>query len=210
MRVIVGKPSEQTPQMAGLIRYAVARPYWNIPPDLVRDSVAPKVLAKGLGYLAANNFEALSDWSDRPHVLDPASVDWRAVAAGKLELRMRQRPGPKNMMGEVKFMFPNTLGVYLHDTPLKTLFAASPRTRSAGCVRLEHARELAGWIMGAAAGKLSLPGPPEQPLTLEHPIPVYLVYLTAAPDADGRLTLADDIYHRDPQGPATTPAASGS
>src|SRR5205085_6234693 len=158
MRVVVGKPDQPTPMMAGLIRYAVLNPYWNVPPDLVRDSVAPKVLKQGLGYFRGQDFEALSDWTDEAAVLDPATIDWRAVAAGRQALRVRQRPGPSNMMGEVKFMFPNDLGVYLHDTPNKALVQEAVRNFSSGCVRLEDARRLARWLMGPAAAQVGAPG----------------------------------------------------
>lgn len=197
MKVVVGKPGEPTPLMAGLIRYAVARPYWNIPPDLVRDSVAPKVLSRGVKYLDAQNFEPLSDWSPDARVLDPAAIDWAAVAAGRQVLRVRQRPGRSNMMGEVKFMFPNDLGVYLHDTPLKTLFLSSQRTMSAGCVRLQDARRLARWLMGPAADELWRPGAPERPVDLPQAVPVYIAYLTAEPSGGGRISLLKDVYGRD-------------
>jgi murein L,D-transpeptidase YcbB/YkuD len=182
--------------MAALVRYAVFRPYWNVPPDLVTASVAPKVLAQGLGYFRPQRLEALSDWSDRPRPLDPARIDWRAIAAGR-ELRVRQLPGPDNMMGQMKFMFPNELGVYLHDSPLKALFSGEERLNSAGCVRLEDAPRLARWLLDAqtvAAGQAA--GPPETRADLAEPVPVYLLYLTAAPTQTG-LSFRRDIYGRD-------------
>lgn len=207
MKVVVGKPSEPTPAMAGLIRYAVVRPYWNVPPDLVADSVAPKVLRFGPAWLESQNMEALSDWTPTARILSPSEVDWRAVAAGKTVLRVRQRPGPHNMMGEVKFIFPNNLGIYLHDSPLRQYFAASRRTESAGCVRLSDAPRLARWLLADQAGELGQPGAPETHLDLSQPVPVYIVYLTAAPSSLGGgeasaetgadLTLRPDIYRRD-------------
>lgn len=207
MKVVVGKPSEPTPMLAGLIRYAVARPYWNVPPDLVADSLAPKVLRNGPAWLDSQNMEALSDWTPDARVLSPGEVDWRAVAAGKTVLRVRQRPGPRNMMGEVKFIFPNSLGVYLHDSPLRQYFAANRRTESAGCVRLSDAPRLARWLLAGRAGELDQPGPPETRLDLEAPVPVYIVYFTAAPPGlggdgslagDAGLAFRPDIYRRDP------------
>lgn len=196
MDVVVGKVSEPTPVMAGLIRYAVARPYWNVPPDLVKDSIAPKVLTFGPAWLARQNMEALSDWSPEAQVLDPSAIDWQAVASGARVLRVRQRPGPHNMMGEVKFIFPNQLGVYLHDTPLRQFFAETRRTESAGCVRLADAPRLARWLLGGEAAGLTEPGQPEQPIDLAQPVPVYIVYLTADPEPEG-LVLHPDIYGRD-------------
>lgn len=196
MDVVVGKVSEPTPAMAGLIRYAVARPYWNVPPDLVKASIAPKVLRFGPAWLAGQGMEALSDWSPEAQVLDPAGIDWRAVASGARVLRVRQRPGPHNMMGEVKFIFPNRLGVYLHDTPLRQFFAEARRTESAGCVRLADAPRLARWLLGEQADLLGQPGQPEQPLDLAQPVPVYIVYLTADPEPQG-IVMHPDIYGRD-------------
>ena len=197
MKVVVGKPSEPTPMMAGLVRYAVARPYWNVPPDLVADSIAPKVLAYGPAWLDSQGMEALSDWTPQARVLSPGEIDWRAVAAGRVVLRVRQRPGPHNMMGEVKFVFPNSLGVYLHDSPLRQYFDQSRRAESAGCVRLSDAPRLARWLLADRAVELDRPGAPESRLDLDRPIPVYIVYFTAAPEG-AALALRPDIYHRDP------------
>ena len=195
MPVAVGKLSNPTPLMAGMIRYAVFNPYWNVPPDLVRDRFAPQVLRHGLDYLAARRMEILSDWSDQPRVVDPATVDWAAVAAGRQTLRMRQLPGPDNMMGAVKLMLPNSLGVYLHDTPDKTVFNYAERTFSAGCVRLSNAMGLARRLLGGDPSAQP-DGPPEQRVDLPEPIPVYIAYFTAMPHAGG-IALAQDIYRRD-------------
>jgi murein L,D-transpeptidase YcbB/YkuD len=196
MRVVVGKPTEQTPVMAGVISYADFNPYWNVPPDLARDSIAPRVLRQGVAYLASQHLEALSDWSANAAVLDPNTVDWSAVAAGRQVLRVRQRPGPDNMMGSVKFMLPNPLGVYLHDTPRKDLFGARERDFSAGCVRVQNAGALAQWLFDGPVTPPP-PGEAEVRVDLPNPVPVYIVYLTAEPGPHG-LTFPPDIYHRDP------------
>jgi murein L,D-transpeptidase YcbB/YkuD len=194
MEVAVGKPSEPTPEMAGLIRYAVFNPYWNVPPDLVRDGVAKKVLAGGPEALAAQRMEALADWSETAEVLDPAQIDWPAVARGDEILRVRQRPGPGNMMGRVKFMLPNPLGVYLHDTPKKLVFLAARRNVSAGCVRLQDALTLAQWLMPKTPAPA--PGPDEVRVDIGPPVPVYILYLTVAPTPQG-LAFHRDVYGRD-------------
>jgi murein L,D-transpeptidase YcbB/YkuD len=197
MKVVVGKPSEPTPQLAAMVRYAVFRPYWNVPPDLVADGIAPKVLKQGLSYFQAKHLQALSDWTDHAVPLDPAAVNWKAVAAGKQELRVRQLPGPDNMMGRVKFMFPNEFGVYLHDSPLRALFDGEVRLGSAGCVRLEDAPRLGRWLLGdAAVAGGEEPGPPETRVELNEPTPVYILYLTAAPTGEG-LSVRKDFYRRD-------------
>lgn len=198
MKVVVGRPNAPTPAMAAVIRFAVFRPYWNVPPDLIAKSVAPKVVKRGMSYFEAQNFEALSDWSDHAEKLDPAQVNWRAVAAGKKDVRVRQLPGPGNMMGQVKFMFPNELGVYLHDSPLRDLFGGEERLASAGCVRLEDATRLAKWLLDeSVVAEGEEPGPAETRVDLPQPVPVYLVYFTAAPTSQG-LSIRKDIYGRDP------------
>ena len=196
MRVIVGKPEMQTPQLAGLVRFAMLNPYWNIPPDLVRANIAPKVLAEGPGYLASREYEALSDWSESARVLRPDEIDWRAVANGALALRMRQRPGGDNMMGRIKFMFPNRFGIYLHDTPKKELFAEPDRHLSSGCIRLEDAARLGRWIFGhpvvVPAGSVAT----ESRLDIPEPMPLYVIHLTARPEG-GEIRFQKDVYGRD-------------
>lgn len=194
MRVVVGKPESPTPMMAALIRYANVNPYWNIPPDLVATRVAAGALRDGARYLKARNFEVLSGWSHDAAVVDPTSIDWRAVAAGTLEVRVRQRPGPANAMGRIKFMFPNELGVYLHDTPDRNLLREEERLFSAGCVRVEDAPRLARWLFGKPVplGR----GKSEQRIDLGKPVPVYITYLTAAVEGE-RLVFRPDVYDRD-------------
>jgi len=195
MKVVVGKPTAPTPMIAGLISNAVLNPYWNVPPDLVRERVAHNVNKSGLGYLRSGGYQALSDWSDAPKVLDPRKIDWKAVEAGESELRVRQLPGKPNFMGKVKFNFPNDQGIYLHDTPDKALLQEEVRFASSGCVRLEDAMRLGRWLFGKmpAAKK----GIAEQVVPLPQPVPVYITYLTAAPTDDGHIVFRDDLYGRD-------------
>ncbi len=194
MKVIVGKNGMQTPALAGLIRYAAFNPYWNLPPDLIRER-ARRVLRRGHSVLAAEKMETLSDWSDDARRLSPREVDWKAVASGRKAVNMRQRPGPHNMMGAVKFMLPNDLGIYLHDTPSRGDFARSDRRISSGCVRVEDANRLAQWLFGGHPPK---PGAgAEQQIDLPEPIPVYITYLTVRPTRDG-LVFGPDPYRRDP------------
>lgn len=200
MKVVVGKPDMPTPMIAGVLRTAMVNPYWNIPPDLVRMRIAPNVLGKGMGYLKAKGYEVLSDWSDAAKPADPKLVDWRAVADGRQEVRVRQRPGGDNFMGKVKFEFPNDQGIYLHDTPEKGLMKEDERQFSSGCVRLEDAPRLGRWLLGKPlprGGKT-----PEQKVALPRPVPVYITYLTAAPEADGTIAFRADPYNRDGLGHA--------
>ncbi|MFC7535888.1 L,D-transpeptidase family protein [Sphingomonas sp. GCM10030256] len=195
MRVVVGKPVHATPMMAALIRYTSLNPYWNVPPDLVAERVAPFVLKEGIGFLKAKGYQVLSDWGDAPEVVDPRTVDWKAVAAGTREIRVRQLPGPANGMGAMKFMFPNPQGIYLHDTPSTELFSEASRLFSGGCVRLEAAPRLAAWLYNGRAPKAQ-GAKPEQKVMLDKPVPVYLTYLTAVPSGSS-VAFYQDIYGRD-------------
>lgn len=192
MRVVTGTPDTPTPMMAGMLRYATFNPYWNVPVDLVRRRLAP-ALVRGKS-LRAMGYEALSDWSADARPVDAATIDWRAVADGRSEVRVRELPGGGNSMGRVKFTFPNDEGIYLHDTPDKTLFARADRHFSNGCVRLEDAARLTRWLLPerrAGAGNA-----PEQQVALPTPVPVYLTYLTTRAE-NGRLVSVPDVYRRD-------------
>ena len=194
MKVVVGKPSEPTPMIAGLIGNAVLNPYWNVPPDLVQSRIAWNVNKSGVGYLRTKGYQALSDFTDKAKVLSPAKIDWKAVEAGTRELRVRQLPGKGNFMGKVKFNFPNNQGIYLHDTPDKALLKEEVRFASSGCVRLEDAPRLGKWLFGKMP--LAKKGAVEQVVPLAQPVPVYITYLTAAPE-EGRIVFRDDLYNRD-------------
>ena len=194
MRVVVGKPVNQTPMMAGMIRFTTVNPYWNVPPDLAAERVAPNVVKLGPGYLHEKGYIVFSDWTDQAVPVDPSTIDWEAVAAGRIQVRIRQNPGPANAMGRMKFMFPNPQGIYLHDTPDKELLNEAARLFSGGCVRLEDAPRLAKWLYG---GPLEIKTrKPEQPINLDQPIPVYLAYLTAVPRGN-QIVFYDDIYGKD-------------
>jgi L,D-transpeptidase YcbB len=189
MRVVVGKRSMPTPLMAGLIRYAVLNPYWNLPPDLIRERAR-----KGLRAIQRERLQVLSSWDADARILDPRRVDWRAVAAGRRLVNLRQTPGAHNMMGRIKFMMPNDLGVYLHDTPHKDLLRRDDRHLSSGCVRLEDAQRLGRWLFDGRVPRGS--GAPEQQVDLPEPVPVYIAYFTALPH-DGGIVFHDDPYRRD-------------
>src|SRR6185369_11658613 len=193
MKVIVGKsdPSTQTPMLASTIYYATLNPYWHVSAEMVRSTIAPNVLGMGLGYIRSRGYQVMS--SDGT-MLDPATVDWKAVAAGRDTVRVRQLPGPANSMGRIKIGFPNSSDIYLHDTPNKDLFAQDDRSLSHGCIRLEDAERLGRWLMGREPQAASTD--PEQNVLLPTPVPIYVTYLTARVEG-GQLSLADDIYGRD-------------
>jgi murein L,D-transpeptidase YcbB/YkuD len=180
MRVIVGKPATQTPMIASRIYYATLNPYWNVPADLAQRLIAPRVLAQGIKYITAHNYEVLDGFGDDAQKMSPAKVDWKAVAAGTVKVRLRQRPGPANSMGRVKFWFPNSSGVFLHDSPEKELFTQDQRQLSNGCIRLEDAPRLARWLMGRDPTADS--DAPEQTVLLPQAMPIYVTYLNNAAD----------------------------
>lgn len=195
MRVVVGKPGMSTPLLAARLRYAVLNPYWNVPVDLARER-ARQVLRRGTAVLRAERLQILSQFHAEDRVLSPSSVDWRAVAAGREPLRLRQLPGGANMMGAIKFMMPNGLDIYLHDFPDRSLFARADRRISSGCVRLEDSGRLARWLFGGTAPQPDGPRA-EQRVELPAPVPVYITYLTAVPD-NGRIAFQRDPDNRDP------------
>jgi murein L,D-transpeptidase YcbB/YkuD len=175
MRVIVGKATSQTPTIASKIYYATLNPYWNVPADLARTLIAPRVLEQGVRYLREHNYQVLAGFDDDAPVISPEDVDWNAVAAGRTTVKVRQLPGPANSMGQVKFGFPNNDGIFLHDTPKKELFASDERAISHGCVRLEDAPRLARWLLGRDPGDFG--SIPEEQVPLPQAVPIYITYL---------------------------------
>lgn len=209
MRVVVGKVKNPTPMMTAYIRFAALNPYWYVAPDLAAERIAPKVLKQGMKYLDDLGYQVLDDWTADPKILDPRTIDWKAVAAGKLDIKVRQLPGPHNSMGRIKFMFPNDAGVYLHDNPERELFEQAARLYSGGCVRLEDAWRLSRWMFGR---DLTWEGAgTEQPVRLTYPVPVYITYLTALPNGDGgTIAYFDDVYGRDAARLATLQSNGGT
>jgi murein L,D-transpeptidase YcbB/YkuD len=197
MRVVAGRPDAiaQTPMMNAFIRYVALNPYWNSPADITSKRLAPTILKEGRAYFKNRGYELLSDWSDHARVIDPMSIDWRAVAAGRLQARLRQKPGPANSMGKMKFMFPNAQGIWLHDTPEREKIDEAARLQSNGCVRLEDAARFARWLFD---GRPPRPqgAKPEQKVNLPAPVPLYITYLTAVPSGTS-IVYFDDFYGKD-------------
>jgi murein L,D-transpeptidase YcbB/YkuD len=205
MVVVVGKPKWPTPMLAAYIRFAALNPYWYVPSDLAGEDVGQYVLKFGLKYLDDYGYEIVSDWSRNPTIIDPRTVDWKGVVDGKVEVMIRQKPGPKNFMGRIKFMFPNQFGVYLHDNPRRELFKEASRYFSGGCVRLEDAWRLSRWLFGR---ELTWEGADaERPVPLASPVPVYITYLTAMPEGS-TIAYYDDVYGRDAAKLASTSTSS--
>ena len=200
MKVVVGDKAKlglPTPMIASVIHYMTFNPYWNVPHHLVRKSVAPGVLKDGTKYLKAKGYEIMSDWTETATVISPDKVDWKAVLSGEKQVRVRQRPGPLNSMGKMKFPFPSGQDIYLHDTPTREYFAKDMRALSNGCVRLEAAPRLARWLLGRDPTPPS--ADPEIRVQLPQGVPVYLTYLTAQPTPTG-VAYLPDIYGWDVPG----------
>jgi murein L,D-transpeptidase YcbB/YkuD len=197
MRVVAGRPDPiaQTPMMNAFIRYVARNPYWNSPADITAKKLAPTILKEGRAYFTKRGYELLSDWGDHPRILDPMSIDWRAVQAGRIQARLRQKPGPANSMGEMKFMFPNSQGIWLHDTPEQEKIDEAARLQSNGCVRLEAAPRLLNWLFNGRPPKAK-GAKPEQKVTLPQLVPIYLTYLTAVPSGTS-IVYFDDFYGKD-------------
>jgi murein L,D-transpeptidase YcbB/YkuD len=197
MRVVAGRPDPvaQTPMMNAFIRYVALNPYWNSPPDITSRKLAPTILKEGRAYFTKRGYDLVDHFGPDAHVLNPMSVDWRAVAAGRLQVNLRQRPGPANSMGKMKFMFPNAQGIWLHDTPEKEKIDDAARLQSNGCVRLEAASRLERWLFDGRP-----PNPkgarPEQKVDLPAPVPLYITYLTAVPSGTS-IVYFDDFYGKD-------------
>ncbi len=195
MKIVVGKAETATPMMAAYIKYASVNPYWNVPPELARSLIAPRVVAQGISYLTDREYQVLTDYSDDAKTIDPHDVDWQAVADGTQEVRLRRLPSPANSMGMMKFMLPNYFGIYLHDSPEKEHFTKNELWISNGCVRLEDYKRVARFLFDGAVPQGKNPKV-EQEVDLPQPVPVYMTYLTAQPSPSG-VQFMPDTYGRD-------------
>ncbi|MDI6049353.1 L,D-transpeptidase family protein [Flavobacterium sp. XS2P24] len=176
-KVVVGKAMHKTVIFSAPMKYIVFRPYWNVPTSILKKEILPAI-EKNPNYLAEHNME----WKDS---------------------NVRQRPGPENSLGLVKFLFPNSNAIYLHDTPSKSLFGKEDRAFSHGCIRVAKPKELAAAIMkddkkwNPEKIESAMNGGEEYWYTLKNKIPVYIGYFTAWVDADGVVHFYEDVYKRD-------------
>lgn len=199
MNVIVGKTLHETPIFSDRLEYVVLSPYWNIPPNILRDEIAPKAMSDP-GFLDRLDMEVVTD---KGSPVDVSSVDWSLAGTDGFGYIVRRRPGPKNDLGDVKFIFPNENNIYLHDTPHDELFNQTKRGFSHGCVRVEKPLDLAvyllrnvsGWDRGSIMRQISTRK--EKYVGVKNKLPVYLVYFTAKADANGNVQFYEDIYGHD-------------
>ena len=198
MKVVVGMPTMPTPLIASVMYYVTFNPQWNAPVHLVKGAIASKTLAGGMKYFDRMGYEVMADWTANSAVLPAESVDWKAVSSGKVPPpRVRQKPGKENFMGLLKFTFPNSQDIYLHDTPAKNKFEEADRADSNGCVRVEDAQRFARWLLGREP---VAPGTdPEIPVQMPAGVPIYLTYITAQP-SNGQIAWTKDVYGWDKPG----------
>ena len=195
MKVVVGKSETATPMMAAYIKYASVNPYWNVPPELVKNLIGPRMASQGVSYLTEREYQVLTSYGEDAQTIDPNTVDWQAVVDGRQEVRLRRLPSPANSMGMMKFMLPNYFGIYLHDSPEKEHFTKNELWISNGCVRVEDYKRFAKWLFGGYVPKGKNPKVEEE-VDLPKPVPVYMTYLTVQPTASG-VQFFEDHYGRD-------------
>jgi murein L,D-transpeptidase YcbB/YkuD len=199
MRAIVGKDPRKTPVFNERISYIVFSPSWTVPLTILQDDVIPELL-KGPEYLEKRNMKLLRhDGSELAY----SDIDWSTISKDNFPYIVRQNPGPGNALGRVKFMFPNTYDVYIHDTPSKGFFALDKRDISSGCVRVEKPFDLAVLLLSDSPEwspvniRNAMEQDKEQTVRLKIPVDVVLIYLTAWTDGKDRIQFRKDVYQRD-------------
>jgi murein L,D-transpeptidase YcbB/YkuD len=203
MRVIVGKALTATPVFSDKMEYVVLSPYWNVPYSIIDKEMREKLEADPQGTLDRLDMEVVKGYGRKATVIDPTTIDWAGVTQDNFKYTVRRRPGPKNDLGEVKFIFPNSNDIYLHDTPHGELFSQTKRSFSHGCVRVEEPIKLATYLLRNNANwsqpviEDTIAQRREKYVPLKEKLPVYLVYLTAWADANGHAHFRDDIYGHD-------------
>ena len=199
MRAIVGKDPRKTPVFNERISYIVFSPSWTVPHTILQEDVIPELL-KGPEYLEKRNMILLrNDGSELAY----NDIDWSTISINNFPYTVRQNPGPGNALGRVKFMFPNTYDVYIHDTPLKGSFVNDARDISSGCIRVEKPFDLAVLLLSdspewsPANIHEAMQQDKEQTVRLKIPVDVVLIYLTAWTDGKDRIQFRKDVYQRD-------------
>ena len=201
MRVVVGTRYRQTPVFSDRLSYLVFNPYWHVPPRIATQDRLPE-FQRDPSLVSRLGFEVLDGWGPDARVVDPSTIDWGRLSADNFPYRLRQRPGPANALGRVKFMFPNRHNVYLHDTPARSLFGRTERGFSSGCIRVERPVDLATYLLRdnedwtEARVRSEMSRSTERTVVLQQKVPVHLLYWTAWPE-DGTLHFRNDIYRRD-------------
>ncbi|GAA3950358.1 L,D-transpeptidase family protein [Hymenobacter algoricola] len=203
MRVIVGKTLNATPVFSDKVEYVVLSPYWNVPWSIIEKEMKPKLMSNPSAYLDRLDMEVVRGYGKKAVAVDPNSIDWSSIEQKTFKYTVRRRPGPKNDLGEVKFIFPNSNDIYLHDTPHDELFSQSKRGFSHGCVRVAEPLKLAEYLLRNKPGwdmqtiQDTIAERREKYVSLKETVPVYLVYFTAWVDPAGHVNFREDIYGHD-------------
>ena len=196
-RVIVGKSRHKTPVFSDQMEYLVVNPYWNVPKSIASKELLPQIKTDPAAFFSKRNYQVLASIKGRTQVIDPAQLDWDKVEAS--QVRLRQPPGARNALGNIKFMFPNRHAVYLHDTPSRGLFNRDYRAFSHGCVRVHDPFDFADVILSQTekwdAKRIKrMLGGKESRVNLAKKIPVHIAYFTTWMSEDGVLQIRSDIY----------------
>jgi len=204
MKTVVGRPQRPTPLLSDTLTYAVLNPYWRAPKTIVKEDILPKLKAGMFDHLQKIGI-IVSRGPDENGSVDMRRIDWSRYDGGELPFIFMQRPGPMNYLGFVKFMFPNSFDIYIHDTPRSGLFEREDRRLSSGCIRVEKPLELFhalfdgdaenGWSYRRITRQI-LTGK-ERLVGLAKPIPVYLLYMTTVALEGGGVRFLPDIYGYD-------------
>lgn len=201
MNVVVGKATHKTVIFNGSIKYIVFNPYWVVTPNIFEKEFIPK-LRKDPGYLNKQNIELVK--ANEPNVLlDPYKINWNNNSQSYHSYVAKQKPGPNNSLGKVKFIFPNQYNIYLHDTPAKELFSESSRSFSHGCIRLAEPEKMAKYLLKNQTGwndvyfDKTYNTSKENYVQLTKNMPVIIAYFTAWVDKEGKLNFRKDIYGHD-------------
>jgi len=196
-RVIVGRPQAPTPILRAVATSVTVNPPWNVPSAIARREIWPK-LKKNRHYLQSEDMILVNGPPGDPQGLD---IDWRGLNA--FPYRVRQLPGPRNALGQIKLELPNRFDVYLHDTPAKEAFELNERNLSHGCVRVQQILPLASYALSSDASAMvaelekAMASGATEHIAMTRPLPVYFLYWTSFVDADGTVEFRPDVYGRD-------------
>jgi len=203
MKVIVGKRKNPTPIFSNRVKSVVLNPYWNVPKSIIQKEMIPKLL-RNPHAMAGQGIDIYTGWGSDAKKVSGGSVNWAQYRYSKtVPFRFAQRPGNRNALGRIKFLFPNQFHVYMHDTPTKHLFKRHKRSYSHGCIRLEKPKLMMETIASFnptleldKANKI-LKSKKNTYFSLKNTIPIDVVYLTAWVGYDGKLQFRDDVYGYD-------------
>jgi murein L,D-transpeptidase YcbB/YkuD len=195
-RVIVGQTTHRTPVFSDEIEKIAVNPYWYVPASIIAAEMMP-ILRSDPGYFVRNGYDVFLSYQGGAQLVNPYQVAWGQVSASRVS--MRQRPGTGNALGQIKFLFPNSHAVYLHDTPSKSLFQSDVRAYSHGCVRVMNPMDFAEALLSrdpnlGVAQLRALFGDQERQVPLDQHIPIHITYFTAMVDDSGQVQFKNDIY----------------